>query len=203
MKTRLVGVVLISAVMLAAAGALACVGKTIQIGVLGGGEGRILSKMLAILVNERTGTSIKIREYPGFRESFAAMEKDEVDVVIAFPGQALTEAGGSPALAESPEKVMETARQTFNEKFNLVWLEPWGVSDEGRFIRDPAGRPVTTLAAPLVRKDTLKEFPALARLINKMAGRLPTTVMAGLLKKAETGDPDRIVREYLKAEKLI
>lgn len=187
---------------LPAAAGWACVGKTLQVGVVTGGEEKLLSKMLSILVNERTGTSIKMREFASFKECFTALQKNEIDVVIAFTGQGYAEVA-QRSQAPSADMVLAEDRQVFNERYNLVWLEPWGYTDGGQFVKDPSGQPIKTQVAPLVRKETLKEFPALARLINKMAGKLDDTMVDGLMKKAGLGDTDRAARDFLKAEKLI
>jgi len=182
--------------------AWACVGKTLQVGTVPGGESRLMTRMLSILVNERTGTSVKIKEYGSFAESFAALAECEVDLVIAFTGEGYIQIT-SREEAGSAREILDEVKEVFNREHNLVWLEPWGVDDGGRFIRDGSGDPVVTQAAPLVRKDALKKFPALARLVNKMSGRLDQEVIASLLREAETGDEDGVARDFLKAEKLI
>ncbi len=192
--------VVVAVLCLGSMPARACVGKTLQVGVVARGEERLLTRMLSILINERTGTSIKIREFGAFREAFQAMARNEIDLLLAFAGQGSAEVLDQKR-ADSPAKAMENVRQTFNQRFNLVWLEPWGPSDDGRFLQGADGQPLPTQAAPLVRKDTLKEFPALARLINKMAGRLDNDRVSALLEKG--GDPEKVARDYLKAEKLI
>lgn len=180
----------------------ACVGKTLMIGVVARDEDRILSRVLSILVNERTGTSIKIREYPSFRDCFTALGKNEIDIVVTSVGQSMAEVLERKKV-DSGAKIMDEAKQVFSQQFNLVWLEPWGVTDDGRYLQDAGGQPVLAPMAPLVRKDTIKEFPALARLINKMSGKLDTSRMAGLVGKTGGKDPEKVAREYLKAEKLI
>ncbi len=182
--------------------AAACVGKTLMIGVVARDEDRILSRVLSILVNERTGTSIKIREYPSFRDCFAALGKNEIDIVVTSVGQSMAEVLDRKT-ADSAARLMDDAKQVFSQQFNLVWLEPWGMKDDGRFLQDTGGQPLPSPVAPLVRKDTIKEFPALARLINKMSGKLDTSRMAGLVGKMVGKDPEKVAREYLKVEKLI
>jgi len=180
----------------------ACVGKTLQVGVVHSGEVKLMSRMLSILVNERTGTSVKMKEYGTFAECFAALVECEVDMAIAFTGEGYFQINPGEK-AGSAQEVLEEVKATFNREHNLIWLEPWGVDDGGRFVRDGDGQPVITQAAPLVRKDALKKFPALARLVNKMSGRLEPAVMTSLLRDAETQDEDGVAREFLKAQKLI
>ncbi len=182
--------------------ARACVGKTLQVGVVPGVEEKLMTRMLSILVNERTGTSVKIREFGSFEECFIALNESEIDLVIAFSGQGFARVSPD-AEAVSPEMVFEEVKGSYNREYNLVWLEPWGVTDGGRFLKDGSGDPLVTQAAPLVRKDALKKFPALARLVNKMSGRLDQASMASLLEGAGGQDLDRAARQFLKSEKLI
>jgi osmoprotectant transport system substrate-binding protein len=194
-------VMLLAGAVLGAGDANACVGKTLQVGVVARSEEKMLTSLLSIMVNERTGTSIKVREFPTFRECFTALEKNDIDVAVVFMGQGAAEILGQGG--EFPPTIPEEIKNAFNQRFNLIWLEPWGLTDQGRHLKDRQGQVVTTQVAPLVRKETLKEFPALARLINKMAGRLDGERMQALLKKADGGRADAAAREYLKAEKLI
>ena len=73
----------------------------------------------------------------------------------------------------------------------MAWLQPLGFADPGD-AKSPA--------ATVVRKDTLKKFPALSRLLAKTEGVLPDGLLAGLTASA---DPARAAREFLKAKKLI
>ncbi len=194
----------LAAALIATAGvsAWACVGKTLQVGVVSSAEDRLLARILFILVNERTGTSIKLKEYPSFQECFTALGKSEIDIAVLSVGQGMAEVMEQKK-ADSATRLMDDAKQAFSQKFNLIWLEPWGVTDGGRFLRDAAGQPFPSPMAPLVRKDTIKEFPALSRLINKMSGRLGATRMAELVGKSGKADADKVARDYLKNEKLI
>jgi osmoprotectant transport system substrate-binding protein len=57
--------------------------------------------------------------------------------------------------------------------------------------------------APVVRKDTLKKFPALSRLVNKLAGVIDDAAMAELIRES-SGKPARAVtKTFLKKRKLI
>lgn len=202
MKRLLTAALTIFLLTAAASTAWSCVGKTLQVGVVSRGEERLLGSILSILVNERTGTSVKIREFSSFRECFGALEKNDIDIVVSFMGQGCVEVLMQKS-ASSVLEAVENARRSFNERFNLVWLKTWGLTDGGRFMRDGSDRPLATEAAPLVRKETLKEFPALARLVDKMAGRLDNTIVQGLVMKMTGADADSVAREYLRAEKLI
>jgi osmoprotectant transport system substrate-binding protein len=58
-------------------------------------------------------------------------------------------------------------------------------------------------AAPVVRKDTLKKFPALARLINKLGGAIDASAMQRLEAKAAGENIAAVARQFLKDGQLI
>lgn len=60
-------------------------------------------------------------------------------------------------------------------------------------------------ASPVVRKDTLKQYPQLEEVINKLTGKIDTKTMTALNYKAdiEKKDPAEIAREFLLEQGLI
>jgi len=54
-----------------------------------------------------------------------------------------------------------------------------------------------------VRKDTLKKFPALARLINKLGGAIDASAMQRLEAKAAGENIAAVARQFLKDGQLI
>ena len=177
------------AVSLLAPPALACVGKTLVIGADRTPRSRFVAQVLAILINERTGTTVKIAEFTDAEAVHRALASGEADIAVEYASRALSRLG-LPAAADA-EEALRAARAAYQEKLNLTWLPPLGFTDSGD------GRAV---AAPVARKDTLKKFPALPRLIAKTEGVLPDGLLATL---AEKGDPARTAREFLRGKKLI
>ena len=57
--------------------------------------------------------------------------------------------------------------------------------------------------APVVRRDTLKKFPALSRLVNKMAGVLDNQAMELLLAESANEPVRQVTKKFLKQKKLI
>ncbi|MBK04424.1 MAG: amino acid ABC transporter permease [Deltaproteobacteria bacterium] len=59
-------------------------------------------------------------------------------------------------------------------------------------------------AAPLVREDTLKKYPKLSPLLNKLAFRLPDKKMQQLNAKVENGGSfAKVAQDFLRSEKLL
>ena len=182
---------------LSAQPAAACVGKTITLGVLPTPQQQVLAQMLAILIVERTGTTVKVVPVDGHAEAHEAMLRADLDMYVEYTG-----VGQVTILKEAPiadaDVLYKTVKERYNQDLNLVWLQPFGFSDV-RYA--PAG--AVADAAPVVRKDTLKKFPALARLINKLGGAIDLATMQGL-ESGVTGDNAKdVARKFLKDNRYI
>lgn len=183
-------VVLLSSVAIAPV--WACVGKTLHIASVGSVQQDILAQALATLIAERTGTTVKIDRFADARAAHDALGKADLDLVVAYTGQARSEILKQPAIAGSQE-LYEAVRDEYNQNLNLVWLTPFGFSD---------GK--NGQAAPVARKDTLKKYPALARLINKLGNSINDGTMAKLEAEVKSGkSAAEVARAFLKESKLI
>ena len=89
-------------------------------------------------------------------------------------------------------------KDRYNRELNLIWMKPFGFSDAALA---PAG--TVAEAAPVVRKDTLKKFPAQARLINKLGGSIDAAAMDELEKASADGNPREVARNFLKKNRFI
>jgi len=169
--------------------AAACVGKTLVVGAVQTPEGRVVAQILAILINERTGTTVKIADFADPEALHRSLAVGEADIGVEFTGAALTRLG----LAASPsaDEAYQAVKAAYLERLNLVWLPRLGFSDATAAPGE---------AAPVARKDTLKKFPALPRLIAKTEGLLSDQVVKGL---SGAGEPARTAREFLREKKLI
>lgn len=167
--------------------AFACVGKTLVIGSTDSPEARVLSQVIAILINERTGTTVKIQEFPDAEAVHGGLASGAVDIAIDRTDRAISRLSlAAPADSRGAYLAVKAADQ---EKLNLIWLPPLGPVQGG-----------AALAAPVVRKDTVKKFPALPRLIAKTEGILSEDVVAAL---ARSGEPAKSARQFLREKKLI
>lgn len=168
---------------------LACVGKTLVIGAQETPEGRVVAQVIAILINERTGTTVKVAEFPDAEALHGSLASGEADIGVEYTAAALARLGLE--VPQDSDSAYQSAKAAYLERLNLVWLPRLGFSAQGL----PAGD-----AAPVARKETLKKFPALPRLIAKTEGLLSADVLRGL---AGAGEPARAAREFLREKRLI
>ncbi len=167
--------------------AAACVGKTLVVGAEATAQGRLVAQVIAILINERTGTTVKIQEFPDAEAVHTALVEGNVDIGVERAAMALERL--DVPVPPDPEGRYRAAKEAYLERLNLVWLPPLGFDPDGE---GPA--------APVARKETLRKFPALPRLIAKTRGLLTDEVLAGLVSQ---GDPPRAARAFLRRHKLI
>ena len=196
--TRNTIIVLVTAILLALSGsAVACVGKTLVVGMTGSVQQDLMAQMLSLLIQERTGTTVKIVQLDSSLAAHDALLKADLDMYVEYTGVGQVQILNKTAIADAGE-LYKAVKETYNEELNLVWLQPFGFENKGVA---PAG--TVAAAAPVVRKDTLKKFPALARLINKLGGRIDSATIAKLEASAKGGDSKQVAREFLRENRLI
>jgi len=191
-------VILVTAFLLVLSGtSFACVGKTLVIGMTGSVQQDIMAQMLSLLIQERTGTTVKIVQLDSSQVAHDALLKADLDMYVEYTGVGQVQILQKAAIANADE-LYKAVKETYNEELNLVWLQPFGFENKGVA---PAG--TAAEAAPVVRKDTLKKFPALARLINKLGGRIDASTIAKLETSAKDSDSKQVAREFLRQNRLI
>lgn len=158
----------------------ACVGKTIYIGHLSGKNEEIIGHILSRLITERTGTSVKLKNYADVQSLLKASTGGEIDIFI-LDDKILFET--------TNQKNREEGKNIYNVKYNLVWLKPFNEKDE--FI------------VPVIRKDTLKKFPALPKLLEKLNGLINSNQIEELKAEVEKRNIREVVKDFLKKKSLI
>jgi osmoprotectant transport system substrate-binding protein len=193
-------VLVLAAALVALAAALpagACVGKSLVIGSTGTPQQEILAQVLATLISERTGTTVKVVRLDSAAAAHEALLKADLDILVEYTGVARAQVLKGAPIAD-PEALFQAVKESYNQELNLVWLTPFGFS-EPRLAT--AGMPAQ--AAPVVRKDTLKKFPALSRLIDKLGGAIDAARMQELEAQAAKKEAREVARGFLRAGKFI
>lgn len=176
----------------------ACVGRKLVLGSVDDTRNSIVARILSILVNERTGTTVEIKFFSDEAKLYEMVRKDKVDLFVGYVENFAGRLENAPDGLSMQEK-FNLVKKKFAEEENLVWLKPMGFS--GR----TAGGDSLGWASTVIRKDTLKKFPALPRLIAKIGTKvvLDDDLMESLEKKVPTSKPARVARDFLKEKKLI
>ncbi len=189
-----------AAAVLFPAPAPACVGRTILVGYYDAPEQALVANILAVFIDERTGTTVKLSRFGSREEAFEAVRHDKVSIYADYSAVLLARfAGERPGPEE--EKNLARLKEVLNRKYNVVWLEPVGYdryfSEKSKAGENPGP------AGVMLCKDALSKFPALPKLLGKLRGVLDNETMAALLRESEKSDPKAVARRFLKSRKLI
>ena len=181
------------------ANSFACVGRTLYVGSLDTTEDKVLAQMLVLLINERTGTTVKIRYFDNNEAMYNALkENDEdkrADIIVENTNDAL-------ALLKKPnpgdlDQTYKQVKELYESELALIWLNPFG-------FKHGSGANQQTLSAPLVRRDVLTNYPLLPRVLNKLAGAINDETFSGLTAKVRDGEkPQNVSKDFLRAKKFI
>jgi osmoprotectant transport system substrate-binding protein len=186
-------------VFLWSASSFACVGRILYVGSLDTTEDKVLAQMLVLLINERTGTTVKIRYFDNNEALYNALkendEKKRADIIIENTDDAL-------ALLKKPrpgdlDTTYKQVKELYESELGLIWLNPFGFTHT-------AGSENQTISAPLVRRDVLTNYPLLPRVLKKLAGAINDEAFLTLTAKVRDGEkPQNISKDFLRAKKLI
>lgn len=164
---------------------LACVGKTIHLGISSSNE-KLMAEMASLMITERTGSSVKIEIYKDSKTLYDAVKQGKVNILMENTDRAMDVLGKSRA--GGPASV-DLIKSEYRKTYNLTWLTPFGSTPQ---------------YAPVLTSDTLSNYPALPKLLNKLSGVLTNDTYAKLLKSVESDDKARkVAKEFLKGKKLI
>lgn len=196
MLKRLVSLFLFGLILIHT-GADACVGRILYVGALQSNENKVMSEMLALLINERTGTTIQIRSFETVDQLYSALksakEEERVDIIVENTVQALSIA--KLTAAATPDQDFVAVKAFYEKDLDVVWLNPFGYNTN-------SAQP--SISAPLIRRDILTNFPLLPRVLNKLAGAISDKAFHDLIKSLDGGEkPKNAAKDFLKKQKLI
>jgi osmoprotectant transport system substrate-binding protein len=185
---------LLSAVLLlCSANSFACVGKTLIIGTLASPNEQLLAQMMAVIINERTGTTVNVQYFDDLQELYAAVEKKEVNIIAENTGRALHRLGKETS--GDAAAIYSTVKDAYRKELHLVLLKPFGNTAAG-------DKPFVDVA--VIAEGILIEYPALPRVIEKLAGIAQEKSYPQLLAAVESGDkPNQVARDFLKKKRFI
>ena len=165
----------------------ACVGRILIIGTLNSSNEQLLAEMVSVLLNERTGSNVKIVQFKDSKELYSAVKKGDVGLVIENVERGIAVVGKTDDYYL--KTTYETVKKEYRKNLGLVWLEPFGESQH---------------FAPVVAVEVLETLPALPKLVGKLADIINDETFAKLIKASkQDGQYRKIARDFLKAKKLI
>lgn len=173
----------------------ACVGKTLTIGVTDSSQGKLIAELLSAVIQERTGTTVKIRFFASSEEVAEAAKVKQVDILIGNTARAL-QTLNRPKESD-PAKAYDIVKAAYEKDQGLIWLKPF------KFLNG-AGGGGPSYTATVLRIDIVNNFPALPRVIGKLGPVLDDAAYSRLLKAVEAGGaPKAAARDFLKSKKII
>lgn len=180
--------------VLFSANVFACVGRTLVIGAVNSANDRLLAQMMAVIISERTGTTVNVEYFADHQQLFDAVKKREINIFTENTGRALQllekEAGSDEDL------IYTVVKDEFKSQFSLVLLKPFGK------LHDAGDQPF--IDVPIIAAGILIDYPALPRVINKLAGIAQDKSYPKLLAAVESGDkPNQVARDFLKKKRYI
>lgn len=175
-----------------------CVGRKLILGSMESDRPGMVTRILSILIHERTGTTVEVRFFPDRAKLLTAVSKGKVDLYVDYVDSAFDRLEVDDPSMDQPAR-FKVVKRRFEEELNLIWLKPMGYT--GMDFNGNQLGPASTV----VSKDTLKTFPALPRLLEKIGSRvvLDDAQLDSLVSRAKTLKAAKVARQYLKEVKLI
>lgn len=173
----------------------ACIGRIINISVLGTSNEKMLAELVSIMINERTGTTVNIKVYKNLEELYEAVKRGEFSILIENTDRAMLILD-RPA-EEDKKKAYAILKEEYRNNLNLTWLKPFG------FLSGDSEHE-EIYYSPVVSKDVLINFPALPRVLNKLYNISSDRNFNKFVDSVKSGEKiKRVARDFLKKKKLI
>lgn len=188
-------------IMLAAIGSVseACVGRILYIGAMETVKGKTMAEMMVLLINERTGTNVKIRYYKDNSSLYTALkaedEETRIDVILENTAAAMAFLK-KERIADIDQEYLEV-KKVYEKELAVIWLKPFK-------FKNYHGSDNPAVSAPLIRNDVLTNYPLLPRILNKLSGAIDDQTFSELVAKVKSGDKAKnVAKDFLRAKKLI
>lgn len=193
-KILLVSLLLFS--MATAGNSFACVGRILVIGSLNNPNNTLLTQMMAVIVTERTGTTVEIKYFDTQDALYGAVKKKEVNVLVENTGRAMQLLGMEPT--GKADENYATVKKAYRDRLDLVMLDPFGTVP-GKDNGDTRFEDV-----PVVASGILSNFPVLPRVLNKLAGITRDRRYPKMLASVTSGSTaSKVAKDFLKKKKFI
>jgi glycine betaine/choline ABC-type transport system substrate-binding protein len=181
---KIISLVITVVFLIAASLSLACVGKTIHLGISNSNE-RLMAEMASLMISERTGSTVKIDVYKDSKSLYEAVKQGNVNILIENTDRAREVLGSAKGSAMG----IDAIKSEYSKSMNLTWLNSFGATPQ---------------YAPVLTGDTLNNYPALPKLLNKLSGSLQNDTYSKLAKSLDSeAKTKKVAKDFLKGKKLI
>ena len=201
MKKRIIRIWLTALIIVTAtaASSQACVGRILYVGAMETIESKTMAELLVLLINERTGTNVKIRYFDDNNKLYQAFqshdEEARIDIIIENTADAMAYLKKKRS-ADLDQEYLEV-KKIYEKELNVIWLKPFG-------FRNYKGQDDQTISAPLIRNDVLTNYPLLPRILTKLSGAIDEQNFTEMTTKVKSGDKAKtVVKTFLRAKKFI
>ncbi len=202
MKTKYFFIVLVSVFLfhLSIVPGQSCVGRTLTIAHDGSIDQQIMSQILAVFIQERTGTMIKLVKAANVVDSMKMVEQEKANIYLSYITSGLADMGNDTK-GENIQENFSIVKQYYLEERSMVWLKPFGYT--GPIMNAKVDAANQSMASAVATKKTLERFPILERVINKLDGVVDEKTLKLLQSKAKKKDAKVVVKEFLKSRSMI
>lgn len=176
-----------------------CVGRLLVLAVGDTPDQVVMAEMLSLLVNERTGTTVEFINPGDLKACQEAVKEDKAQIFINYIGSGKQNVQNIGEVANEHE-LFNIVRQQYLDDYDMVWLKPFGFNGP---VNGDGAAAEASIAAPVSTSEVLKRFPVLDRVINKLNNKVDNDTISKLVKKLEKEDVKKVVRDFLKSEKMI
>lgn len=178
-----------------------CVGRVLTVSVNDSIEQKLMGQMLATYITERTGTTVNMTSALDIQQSEEQIKECKADIFINYINAGLNGIEGADKNG-AQEKNYSLVKQYYVDKYNMVWLKPFGY--KGPIMTDSGqNESNVSLAVPVTTRDVLNRFPVLDRVINKLSGRIDEKTLEQLIQKTQTEEIPTVVKNFLADQNLI
>jgi osmoprotectant transport system substrate-binding protein len=201
MTQKFVRICLAAIVLLVASTAIsqACVGRILYVGAIETVEGQTMAELLVLLINERTGTNVKIRYFDDNIKLYQAFKSHEeeirVDIIIENTADAM--ALMQKDRIKDLDQEYLTVKKFYEKELDATWLKAFG-------FKNIKGSNNPSVSASLIRNDVLTNYPLLPRILNKLSGAIDEKTFSEMIGKVRSGSKAKnVVKDFLRAKKFI
>ncbi len=167
-----------------------CVGRILNLTVNESPEQQVIGHIMATYITERTGTTVKIVN----SDEDTGVECPS-DICINYVNTGLSGMSAEEQSSDDQENY-SLVKEHYRDNEGLIWLKPFGY-------KGPVQDQDASMAVPVANDESLKKFPILHRVINKLGSLITDSALEELLQQAESGDAEGVAKEFLKAKNLI